>query len=234
MPQSAKPGISWPNIKERYCDGKSVRSLAMQFDVSRQAIMKRAKKEGWQKPPVAQEAAGDTVEPSTPPVTAPVTTFPAKGGALQSSKDRYGLRTPDNKAIAIKLAGCGSTYSMMAAAIGMSSSGLKAWRDAEPDFAADILAALSKDSLAMMEGINGAVARGDARAAQWKLERGSLTKFELGGKEQGGGPTLNVVINVPRSAEELRAMEDARIIEGAPVTEVSHPESAQRISADPA
>ena len=67
------------------------------------------------------------------------------------------------------MASNGATHVMIAAAIGMTPSGLKRWRDDEPDFATELREAMSRDAMKAMNGVNAAIERGDARAAQWKL-----------------------------------------------------------------
>ena len=232
MPQPNKPGLPWPTIQARYAAGESASTLARELGCSRQAIAKRAKREGWwdfdRIASQVPETKSETVTPepaptATDPVTPPIVIH---NGSRKSSLDRYGNRTPENKAEILRLAAGGATFNTMAARAGMNPSALKAWRDAEPEFEMAIQDAMSRYIEARMGNINAAADRGDARAAQWAVERHHLTRDELGSGSAGnGGPTI-IVVNVPRSGEQLAEfeatgrIEHAKVIE-AEVTEVS-------------
>lgn len=211
MPQPTKPGIPWTDIRARYCDGVSATFLEKQYPVSRQAIMRRVKLEGWSRH-VSDEL---TV---TAPVSSPATTGQTTTREL-SPQDRYGMRTAENETLAVEMASRGATFSMIAGRVGMTVPALKQWRDANPDFETRIQDAMSSFAEARMADITAASERGDARAAQWTLERHSMTRAELGGKEQGGGPTLQIILNVPRGTEPITI--EGETIEGE-VTEATY------------
>ena len=42
-----KPGVDWIEIEERIKNGESIYPISKDYDISRQAIEKRAKKNGW-------------------------------------------------------------------------------------------------------------------------------------------------------------------------------------------
>lgn len=192
MPQPAKPGVDWPEIERRYRSGETTTALAAEYPVSRQAIDKRARKEGW--------ALG---QPSGASL-ATVATF--AGDMLPN--DRYGLRTPENAALALDAAALGMPITGIAARLGMTAPALKAWRDAEPEFSAAIMEAYSRHASRHLNNVGSASDRGDARAAQWLLERNPVTREAFAGRDAQGGPTLVVNINVPRSIEDLRNVVD--------------------------
>jgi hypothetical protein len=236
MPQSNKAGLDWPTIQARYLAGESASALAKEFSVSRQAIMKRGRKEGWARetdhPGITvkktKEAPDNGTDVTAPDVINVTPDLPSSTWLVQepSPFDRYGLRNDANRALAIQMAAEGSTVTMIAGAIGMTTSAFKHWRDDDKLFDAQITEALSRDARATLNGVNGAIVRGDARAAQWKLEKHPLVKDDYTNpRDGGGGPTI-IVINVPRNAEQLEALQStgrigqAKVIE-AEVTEVS-------------
>jgi len=197
MPQPTKPGVDWQDIERRYKAGEKAREIAHDHDVSRQAIEKRAKREGWR---VGQ-----------PTSVALATAATLVSGPL--AQDRFGLRTPENAALVLEMAEDGLPVTAIAAGIGMTPSAFKHWRDAEPALDAAIMEALARHARRHVKNVNDASDRGDARAAQWLLERNIVTKGDFGGKEASGGPTLNVVINVPRNAEQLVQFLEAETVE---------------------
>ena len=236
MPQRNKPGLDWPTLKARYIAGESASALAHEFGVTRQGIAKRAKREGWWD---FDRAAVATAAESRPVPVAPATVASQATAPAVPDKetpqwpttelhpnDRFGNRTLENKAIALDMAQHGATYTAIAAAIGITPPALKQWRDSDPEFDAEIKAAMAADVMTTLNGVNGAILRGDARAAQWKLEKHPLVKDDYTNpRDGGGGPTI-IVINVPRNAEQLEALQStgrigqAKVIE-AEVTEVS-------------
>ena len=236
MPQPNKPGLPWPTIQARYAAGESASALAKELGCSRQAIAKRAKKEGWwdfdRIASPAPETKSDPVtpEPVTPQTTEPVTQTPppiiVHKGKGKSPLDRYGLRTTENAELAVSLATEGKTYVMIAARLGMTPSALKQWRDDDSAFNTALQDAMGVYVGERMDDVTKAAQRGDARAAQWTIERHPLTREELGSGRDGSGGMTVVVVNVPRSAEQLAEFEAtgridrSRVID-AEATEVS-------------
>ena len=197
MPQPTKPGVDWPEIEKRYRSGDTATVIAGDHDVSRQAIEKRAKKQGW-----GSDAALSRLRHATA-----VTVLHRD----PSARDRWGLRTPENAELAIGLAEIGAPYAVIAARMGMTPPALKAWRDSEPDFDRALNDGYAAHAAARLGDTNSAAQRGDAGAAKWLLERNPLTRDDFGGKDGASGPTLIVQINVPRSMEELRLIEGEAI-----------------------
>ena len=64
MSFTPKPGIDWEEIKQRLANGETATAVARDHDVTRQAITKRAKKEGW------LQASGAATNGATKVVTA--------------------------------------------------------------------------------------------------------------------------------------------------------------------
>ena len=80
---------------------------------------------------------------------------------------------------------------------------LKQWRDDMPDFDRALQNGLAIHAESRLGNVNDAAERGDAKAAQWMLERNPLTRAEYGQSQTNQGPTLQVVINVPRGTEPV-------------------------------
>jgi hypothetical protein len=232
VPQRNKDGLDWPTIQVRYIAGESASALAREFGVTRQGIAKRAKKEGWwdhdrTTVAAATEAKSDPVTPEPGcPVTPPVAPVIVTKGKGKSPLDRYGLRTTENAELAVKLAMEGKTYAVIAPRLGMTPSALKQWRDDDPAFNTALQDAMAVYVGERTDDITKASQRGDARAAQWIVERHPLTRHELGsGRDGGGSPTI-VIMNVPRSGEQLEQFQRTGCISStqvidAEVTEVN-------------
>jgi len=195
MPQSNKPGVPWPEIRDRYLGGESATYLATQYEVSRQAIIKRARKEGWARD---SRTVRKPVAVSTH-VTRPVE-VPESVGRNMSPKDRYGLRTRANARTALELARQGMPVTAIAACCGMTASAFKHWRNAELDLETALQAAYADYCFELLETINEAADRGDVSAAIWLLERHPLTRDDYGKRKASDDGGLHVIVRVPRAA----------------------------------
>lgn len=187
MPAPTKPGIPWDEVGERYRTGETATDLAREYDVTRQGIEKRAKKEGWDKEHRLAKLRAQAVATIVP--------------AERLPQDRYGLRTQENAEIVVAMAMQGLPHTVQAARIGMSSSALTKWKEDNPDLADAINEGYAIHAAQRAANVNEASERGDARAAQWLLERNPLTRADYGQSQDKSGPTLNVIINVPREAD---------------------------------
>jgi hypothetical protein len=203
MPQPTKPGLDWTAIEARFRSGSTSSALAREFDVSRQAIDKRAKREGW-----VAEQRRSRLRDATVAVIA----------KERHPSDRFGLRCPENMARALELAEQGATQVLIAAGIGMTPSAFNHWLDDDPDFRAAVHEAWSRHAMARLGNVNGAADRGDARAAQWAVERNPIARDDFANPGRtGDSGSITVILNVPRSMERLDAMEEGRTIDHAPI-----------------
>jgi len=195
MPQPTKPGVDWQDIERRYRQGETPSAISRACDVTRQAIDKRVKREGWTR--VADTPSGrlQLALAATPRQTPPLARHHGRSDAAAID--------------VVKLLEAGATLSQAAAGIGMTPSAFKHWRDADADLDTAVREACAAFGRSQVGNVVAAADRGDARAAQWLLEKHPGTREEFGGGSGSGGPTLVVHINVPRNMADM-----ATIMEG--------------------
>lgn len=179
--------LPWNEIKNRYCKGESANAIAKDYPVSRQAIQKRAKKEGWSSDGWL-EAAKRT--PTAKAVEKPET-------RRESIIAKLGKRTPETAAELCRLIERGVPHTVAAEAVGMHRDTLRAWRDDDPEFDGLIAAARMRAVSRKIERIDEAGQRGDWKADSWFLERAPETRGEFGGGAAGGITGINVILNIP-------------------------------------
>lgn len=210
MPACNKPGLDWPEIKRLYENGTTAYGLANKFPVTKQGIMKRAAKEGWVRqvfPEVAREWL---------PVTRQVTGThnPAEGSTKKSIEmiRHFGKRTPQTAAKILAAIESGMPLERSAKAAGISKDTLDRWRYEDADFAASLETALGEWEENNHRAIKGATQRGDWKAAAWSLERHPSTRgvYADPNKGHGGGPAINVVLNIGRA--QIEASQDDQTI----------------------
>ncbi len=178
MAAPSKPGVDWNEIHRLYTQEEmSLNRIAELHGVSRPAIAKRAKRAGWMRPGEKEKL------PSAPTGLAISCVEPSPETA-----DR--IIDWVNDCVPLKLA---------AGAVGMSVDDLKAWLEADPDFASRIDVGQHEAHATLIRRVNEAGARGDVKADQWLLERlketrGEFTPTRQQGTDVGG---ITVTINVP-------------------------------------
>jgi len=116
MGADTKPGVDWPAIKRRYERGEAANAIAVDLGtVSRQAILKRAKRYGWSpdaKPAIPSHQTGSR-----------------------------GLATPGRMAAIVEAVERGLTVAQAAALLKLNRHTVHNWTQANEDFAAEIAAA---------------------------------------------------------------------------------------------
>lgn len=195
MPAQSKPGVDWHDIKGRLEAGESAYSIAKSTEgterrVSKQAILKRAKKEGWLPGPrkwlpatKATETARRIADPQT------------RADQILAAR---GLRTPENAAEILSYLETGAPRYIAARSVGMSEDTLAAWLKTDAEFSALVDKAESEYLRANFKATRSAAERGDPRAAQWNIQKHRLTRDEYSDTNKGsGGITVN--INIPRA-----------------------------------
>ena len=185
-----KVGVDWAAIEAGWRAGETMGSLGRRHGVSRQAISKRARKEGWTPSDDALAiAATTTAQRIARPVTGPDHRLAASG-----------TRSPAVMQRVLDILATGGTIPLAARRIGMSPDNLRDWlRDDEPfRLAAD--AAAAEFGSGLVERIADAGKRGDWRADAHLLDRHPATRDEFGPRHaegvQGPGPIL-IQINAP-------------------------------------
>ena len=169
--------FDWPVIRQLYQSGRTAYALAkIPGNPSKQAIMKRAKKEGW--------AVGNS---EGNPVTVSQLSPPALFNG-DSIKGRILAQLAE-----------GATYKLAAACIGVSDRTLRDWREQDPAFASACNSARAQHRVKLVKYIDRAAER-DWKAAAWRLERDEETREDFASRSAHGFPPgITVVLNVDRS-----------------------------------
>lgn len=166
----------WKRIKARYEAGEKVTHIADTVDVTRQAISKRAKKEGW-----SQEGAKQL-------------NVVAELPSLQAGNQN--IRTPEAVSLILSEISQGTPKHLAANMAGMGVDTLNTMLKTDPAFSRLYREARARRLAQHVKNIHDAGDRGDWKASLKVLETAEETREEWGGKDKGN--TLNVLINVPR------------------------------------
>ncbi len=161
------PTFDWPLIRAGYERGLTPNELADTIPNSptRQAIAKRAAKEGWQ---VARL-------PDNTPATVLEGDAATKAVILQNVRNGVGL-------------------GIAAQAAGVHENTLYNWRQSDVAFGEAILAARAAFIQTNIKRVNDAGER-DWKAASYLLERSPETKDQFSQKSEGGGTTIVLKID---------------------------------------
>ena len=190
--------VDWPAIRARIEAGEGYTSVAKDFDVTRQAIQKRCKREEWLKGKdrtiaVRRELhkrnqilANATAQPETQPQ--PV--------AVAQPSQPVMLRDDKRMAI-IEMLGEGVPKVHAAAIAGVSEATLHRWVNEDEKFKSDVRAAESA-AVALRVRRIGKAGEKDWRADSWYLER--TQRAEFGSDSQRGGGVA-VQINIERGGD---------------------------------
>ena len=191
--------VDWPAIRARVESGEGYTSIAKDYEVSRQAIQKRCKREEWlhgkertmavrrelrKRNQVAQPV--QPVQPEAQPET----------DALAQPSQPLVLRE-DKRAAIIELLGDGVPKIHAAAVAGVSDATLHRWINEDDNFKRKVRAAESAAVALRVQRI-GKAGQKDWRADSWYLERTQKATF---GSDAGKGGGVAVQINIVRSDE---------------------------------
>jgi hypothetical protein len=189
----SKPGINWAEIEARFNNGESAYSLANDYDVSRQSITKRAKKEGWGNIQHKVKLARKVVETTTndKKVRQPTTIVPRKVDHVQ----KFDKDTPEVKEAILALLRDGNPKMIAAQASGVSYDSFNRWVKRDPQFASLVREAESMAVVERLSSIKRAASRGDWKADTWILEK---TQREIFGNNDNKNNNLAVQINIQR------------------------------------
>lgn len=175
----------WPYIRMRYEAGETAYTISQMMGgkPSKQAIAKRAAKEGWEQ----SESSSLAVARQLPSVKRAL-------GVTQSK------RTPETVAAIAELLSEGATLEIAARSCGVHPETLSDWRRDDPQLRL-FLDRARAGSLAECElVIHEAARKGDWKAAMAKLGSAPETREHYGKHEQGS--RLEVVINIDRPPVE--------------------------------
>ena len=183
-----KPGVDWIEIENRIRSGEKVFVIAKDYDLSRQAIDKRAKKNGWIRSQKAVQVAKGEIKSAT------------KHSATLSTKrnhvQRFDKDTPDTKDAILQLLKEGNPRQIAAQGAGVSLDSLNRWVDRDDQFALLVRQAESVAVADRLQRISEASSkRGDWKADTWILER---THKQIFGNETNKLGAMNLHININR------------------------------------
>ena len=202
MPFQDKPGVDWIEIRRMVLEeGTPLRQLAVRYSVSRQAIHKRAMKEGWIVPKQVR----------TPLLESRLIESGTLGHVAWKA-------TPGVLAAYVKHLSEGMPKRTAAAMVGVARQTIEEWRDKDKNFDAACQAATAHWAKTRIKNINNAGDRGDWRADSWLLERHPETRTDFQGPKAEGGTTIQVVLNIPLPKLALPG-DDAKVIEVVTVTD---------------
>ncbi len=166
MGADTKPGVDWPAIKRRFERGEAANAIATDLGtVSRQAILKRAKRYGW---------APD-----------------AKPAIPSHQTGNRGLATPDRMAAVVDAVEQGLTLAQAAALLKINRSTVLNWANANDDFAAEIAAAETRRISAQISNISRA-GQTDWRAAHTLVKAYDDRFRDTRGSDRAPAITVNI------------------------------------------
>jgi len=212
MPAGA---ADWSEVRRLYESGLSAPAIEKQIEraVSRQAILKRARKEGWLQGVGTSQALvaalGSSGVPSASPteLLEPAQLVARLAPQLAEIIDRP-LSTPDRLARALNAYAIGGTHKMAAALGGISIDAWNDWRKASPQLDEAITEIQAAQAGRHLQRIDKAGARGDWKADEALLKANALTKDDWRGEQKGsGGVTIQIAFGANMPAEAMKVIE---------------------------
>lgn len=179
----------WGKIKVRLENGESANAIAKEWPISRQAIEKRAKKEGWGKYAKNEGKA----QPINWLQVANATEI--AGTRIQGSE--IGKRSPENIAAILSKIYEGAPEKVAAQAQGIHPTTLSDWKKKDPVLANVIEMAKSSKVIARIDRIEES-SKTDWKAASYLLEHDPDSKAEFNKAANSVPPNLNLLINIER------------------------------------
>jgi hypothetical protein len=209
--------VDWDEIAARVMAGEPTARVAQDYEISRQAIAKRAKREGWLDSQVVMQGARKNaehltglkvairrprvaVQPVQPEEVQPVanvqpsaTVSATNAGLVQ----KFNKDTPEVRNAILGLLKDGVPKLHAAQAVGVHENTLNRWLNDDSGFSAEVRAAESAAVALRVQRI-GKAGEKDWRADSWYLERTQRGTF---GSDAGKGGGLAVQINIMRDGE---------------------------------
>ena len=191
-----KPGIDWQEIEARVRSGEPLLRVSKDYDISRQAIIKRSRKEGWldsnKKIRLAKKVVtGVTKEKS---VTLKSVAKPFSKYIQKHAKDK-----PETIDSIHGLLRSGNPRKIAVQASGVSMDSFLRWVREDMSFADNVRKAESMAVADRLQNISAAGKRGDWKADTWVLER---THKDIFGEKESKNNNLAVQININRGDKE--------------------------------
>lgn len=211
-----KPGVDWLEIENRIRSGEKVFVISNDYDISRQAIDKRAKKLGWIRSQKAVQVAkinAKVAKGEIKSVTKHIATLSTKRNHVQ----RFDKDTPDTKDAILQLLKEGNPRMIAAQCAGVSLDSLNRWVDKDHEFALLVRQAESVAVADRLQRISEASSkRGDWKADTWILER---THKQIFGNETNKLGAMNLQININRSTSLEPVTIEAESVDNPTVSE---------------
>lgn len=184
--QPTQPGVDWNDVRSRWECGDSSHQISKDYPITRQAIDKRAKKEGWKR-----GVANVTLSRDQRRAAATLNNDSARP-VLR------GKRTPENARRAVELRKLGMTQEEIAKALGMSPSNLSQWLNSDESFLTTFHDSYTDFKERHLRVFEEAAARGDWRASDRRLQIAEPATYGGGTGEKGG---VTVVLNINRDEQ---------------------------------
>ena len=190
--------VDWPAIRARVESGEGFTSVAKDYEVSRQAIQKRCKREEWlagkdRTMAVRRELhkrnqilANATAQPDGQPVA-----------VAEAQPSAVVVDRNDKRSAVLELLKDGVPKVHAAQAVGVHENTLTRWMNEDREFSAEVRAAESAAVALRVQRI-GEAGKKDWRADSWYLERTQKATF---GSDAGKGGGVAVQINIVRGDE---------------------------------
>lgn len=180
--------------------GESENAIASDFQkrgqyITRQAIAKRRKREGW------HEEAN--------PLILPAAGNPPSFDHLAGMK-HWGKRSEENATKVVGWLQATGNLRLAAKSVGVEQAALSQWMSDDPQFAAEVERANIEFCLARIDEIVAAGRRGDWKASEKLLALHPLTREDFAAADsEGKGVTINLQFNVAREAVQA----DSQVVE---------------------
>jgi hypothetical protein len=207
--QSGDLDETWTQIKDLWQRGYGLVRIAEAIPNSPHIsnISRRAKREQWirihKKAPGAKPAKSAKQEKQADGATQ---TVPVRAWVPTGLSDKRNslLDKDDLKLQVIESLKEGSTFKIASAAAGVKENTLIGWRKADPEFETACRQARAQFAQRNIARVNNAASE-DWRAATWLLEKHPDTREEFKSAETAkGGGGIQVILQIPRSADEAR------------------------------
>jgi hypothetical protein len=217
MPAGA---ADWSEVRRLYESGLSAPAIEKQIEraVSRQAILKRARKEGWLQGVGTSQAVVAALGSTEPTVRAvsellePKELADSFAPVLADKLKALGkdLASPQRVGRALASYAIGGTHKMAAALGGFSVETWTLWRKDCPELEDAITELQAAQAGRHLQRIDKAGARGDWKADEALLKANALTKDDWRGEQKGsGGVTIQIAFgaNMPADAMKVTGYE---------------------------
>jgi len=166
--------VNWNLVKVRWENGETSTHIARDVDVTRQAIDKKAKKEGWQR----QSA------------DSPMNWLQLAENTYICASKSSDKRTPEIVGAILDSISRGVPQGMAARAAGVAPNTFTKWKREDPELVRLISMAGAQAAAKYVQRIDRAGERGDWKADKYLLENHPEAREEFGKKSGGSSPLI--------------------------------------------